>query len=290
MNAPIAIVFVDIGDSTGLYERLGDVVAARVTQDLLGAIAHTADRHNGRVVKHLGDGLLLTFAKAEEAFLAIEHILPPAGAASVMVRAAAHLGPVVQREGSGDVFGDAVNLAARLEGMARPGEALASGDFVTALPQPLRERTELFDSLVVRGRSTPTSVWRLRVTPEDGATVLRGIQAPAPPRRILQLLHAGRRLELSSQGSLVIGRDEDCDLVLRSPLCSRRHAVIGFVRDRFMIEDRSTNGTWVSPDGGEPIFVHRDCAPLQGRGMIGMGVRPEEQLAGGTLVYRIDAS
>lgn len=288
MNAPIAIVFVDIGDSTGLYERLGDVAAARVTQDLLVAIGGTAASHGGRVVKHLGDGLLLTFAKAEQAFLAIEQILPPAGAASVMVRAAAHLGPVVQRDGSGDVFGDAVNLAARLEGMARPGEALASGDFVTALPQPLRERTELFDSLVVRGRSTPTSVWRLRVVPEDGATVLRGIQAPAPPRRMLQLLHAGRTLELSSQGSLVIGRDEDCDLVLCSPLCSRRHAVIGFVRDRFIVEDRSTNGTWVRPRLSAPIFLRRESASLFDDGTLGLGGEAGDD-RGHLVQYRIVA-
>ncbi len=163
---------------------------------------------------------------------------------------------------------------ARLEALARPGEALASGDLVTALPAPLRARAELFDSLVVRGRSTPTSVWRLRLAPEVEATVLRGVEVGGVARRMLKLRYGSRTLELSTSGSLVIGRDEACDLVVRSPLCSRRHAVIGFARDRFVIEDRSTNGTWLQPAHGEPIFLRRDRASLHGRGMIGLGIEP----------------
>ncbi len=88
---------------------------------------------------------------------------------------------------------------------------------------------------------------------------------------MLQLRHNARIIELSTSGSLVIGRDEACDLVVRSLLCSRRHAVIGISRDRFVIEDRSTNGTWLCPAQGEPIFLRRDTAVLIGHGTIELG-------------------
>jgi class 3 adenylate cyclase len=287
MAAPVAIVFVDMVDSTGLYERLGDAHAARVAHDLLTALGRAAESHAGRVVKHLGDGLLLTFPSAERACLAAERMLAREAAAGVTIRVGMHLGPVVEREGSGDIFGDAVNVAARLEAMARPGEALASGDLVAALPPNLRAHAEPFDSLVVRGRSTPTSVWRLSAETEAEATVLGGVRAGGTTRRTLQLGYRGLTLDVRAGHSVVIGRDEACDLVVRSPLCSRRHAVIGLARDRFVIEDRSTNGTWLRPDQGEPMFLHRDHGPLLGRGMIGLGCAPGIERAGHTVAYGV---
>ena len=54
-------------------------------------------------------------------------------------------------------------------------------------------------------------------------------------------------------------------------LISRVHARIDFRKNRFVLIDESTNGTYVQPDGGEEVYVRRDSTELAGSGVIGMG-------------------
>ncbi len=61
LEKPLALLFVDIADSTMLYERIGDVTAATLTQRVLAHLRRLVDGNGGAVIKSLGDGLLAPF-------------------------------------------------------------------------------------------------------------------------------------------------------------------------------------------------------------------------------------
>jgi len=78
-----------------------------------------------------------------------------------------------------------------------------------------------------------------------------------------------------SRTNIAIGRAEENDIVVKGNLISRLHARIEFNRNKFLLIDQSTNGTFVNSDDGEESFVRRDSMQLKGSGLIGLGKVPE---------------
>jgi len=66
-------------------------------------------------------------------------------------------------------------------------------------------------------------------------------------------------------------------LTLIGNLVSRLHARVEAGKNRFMLVDQSTNGTFVQSQNGDDAFVRRDAIPLKGQGVIGLGRVPEPQ-------------
>ena len=127
------VAFADLTDFTHFTEHAGDALAA-MNATLLGDIAiQAASRWSGRLIKQLGDGVLLTFDAGSAGVdairqlrrLAAAHGLPP-----LHIGLAA--GAIVQRDG--DVYGSTVNLAARISGVAAAGEVLANDALARELP------------------------------------------------------------------------------------------------------------------------------------------------------------
>ena len=116
-----AVVFADLSGFTRLTEESGDEVAAEVSLTLAQLASEVAARHDGTVVKLLGDGVYLHFgdpANAVRASLEIvgqarSHDLPPA-------HVGVNAGPMLYDEG--DYFGRTVNLAARIGAQASAGQ------------------------------------------------------------------------------------------------------------------------------------------------------------------------
>jgi pSer/pThr/pTyr-binding forkhead associated (FHA) protein len=78
-------------------------------------------------------------------------------------------------------------------------------------------------------------------------------------------------LKGDAKAPLTIGRGAECSLVVPSSSASRAHADVLSRGGRFYLDDHSTNGTYVKPEGANEIFVHRDQALLQGAGLIRLG-------------------
>ncbi len=93
------------------------------------------------------------------------------------------------------------------------------------------------------------------------------------PRGRLRLRFRGQELVLgeSSQTDATMGRADDNDVVIKGNLISRVHARIDLRKNRFVLVDESTNGTFIQRDDGEEIYVRRDSTELTGSGVIGMG-------------------
>jgi len=133
-HAP-AVAFVDLSSYTQLTEELGDESAARAAVRLSRLADRAATAHEGRVVKLLGDGVLLTFPRATNAVhAALDLAATPPDRGLPPVHAGVAAGPLISRDG--DVYGHTVNLAARIAATAAPGQVLVSETVVAASTDP----------------------------------------------------------------------------------------------------------------------------------------------------------
>ena len=119
------VVFTDIVDSTAREGELGDR-AWRILLERHDRLGHElVIGGGGRVIKHTGDGLLATFTDPAAAVSSVVDLSRQLAAIGLPLRAGLHAG-VIEVHDSGDVSGIAVNIAARVQGRAEPGEVLVS--------------------------------------------------------------------------------------------------------------------------------------------------------------------
>jgi class 3 adenylate cyclase len=273
-----AILFADVAGSTRLYETLGDRTAKQTINSTLTRMTSVAERYSGVLVKTIGDEILCRFPTAERAVSAAitmqeELSADTSGPVRLQMRMGLHWGPVIID--SGDVFGDAVNIAARMSAIARAGQIITTRDTVTSLPDNLALKTRLYDSTNVKGKQDSLVIYEVIWEEEGNATVFiastnPGIKQEAAPITLeIGYLGDARTLELGS--TLGIGRAETCDLVVGSPLASRVHARIESRRGKFVFIDQSTNGSYVRTEDGNVVYLRREELPLWGSGSISLG-------------------
>lgn len=140
VERPPAMCFFDLAGYTRLTEERGDEAAAETARTLTTLVQHHTHAHNGRVVKWLGDGVMLYFGEPAGALAgAVEMVERVADAGLPPAHVGVDAGPVIIQDG--DYFGSTVNVAARIASYARAGEVLASEQAVDAageLPRSLR--------------------------------------------------------------------------------------------------------------------------------------------------------
>jgi adenylate cyclase len=132
---PPAIAFVDLSGFTERTATAGDELAAQEATALQGLAQMTSAAHSGRVVKLLGDGVMLRFGSAEDAVAAVRDLmtaLPKHGLPDA--HAGIATGRVVVRDG--DVYGHTVNLASRIAAHSAPGELLVPWEVAESLRDP----------------------------------------------------------------------------------------------------------------------------------------------------------
>jgi class 3 adenylate cyclase len=279
-TAQRAVLFADVTDSTRIYESLGDAQAHTLIDQLLWLLGKAAANHGGEVVKKLGDGMVCVFSTSDEACLAacdmqLAALSTPAArpADRLAVRIGFTFGPVVLSEG--DVFGDTVNVCSRLVALANPEQILTTQQTVEAMAAELRGRCRQLFPIRVRGRHeeiTACSV-RYREDPDATETNLRLTTLTRGRELVLKLTCGGELRVVHSAGpGLRIGRDKENDLVVESHFASRAHARIYPREGHFVLQDLSSNGTYLLADGGtSEILLRREEAVLTERGWIGLG-------------------
>lgn len=144
------IAFVDLVDFTGYSQRVAAGDLARTLSRFENGAAAVAARHNGRVVKLLGDGVMLRFAQRDAAIAAVRELV--AAGDGPPCRAGVATGPVLTRQG--DFYGPVVNLASRLSGVVAPGEIAV--DVTSAV-----DDGELATPVALKGIDDPVAYYRL---------------------------------------------------------------------------------------------------------------------------------
>ena len=270
----VAILFADVVGSTRLYETLGDEQAKETIDRSITSMRTITERNNGSVIKTIGDEVMCRFGTASAAVyaaFAMQEMTKESGYPPL--RIGLHFGPVII-ENDGDLFGDAVNLAGRMVGIAKARQILTTGETMESLPLPLKNKARTFDRTTVKGKSLEMVIWEMLWSEEDVTRMYTGRSdfcIPADDRSITLTYRGEPRVISADQMPLQLGRGVQADLVVQTQFVSRIHAVLDFQRGKFVLTDQSTNGSFVAPDGGETVYLRRESIPLQGAGRISLG-------------------
>jgi adenylate cyclase len=289
-----SVLFADIAGSTKLYEALGDVEAKRLIDDALIALTALTKRHGGRVVKTIGDEVMCVFANAEKSFHAATDMqnkidsMPVVSGTKRRIRIGFHAGPLIEE--NGDVFGDTVNVAARMSGLAKGMQIMTTRSTVDKLPGYLRGFTRDIAALSVKGKADDMAVCEVLWQDEGDLTMtVAALSVHAVATGELVLTHGSDEVTLNTKrNSAAMGRDPGSDIVVTDTKASRHHARIEKRRDKFFLADQSTNGTFVKFNGEVEIGLRREEIMLRGSGRILFG-HSEAEGAGETVEFTVRA-
>jgi adenylate cyclase len=277
---PLTILFADVSGSTKLFETHGDVEARRLERAILNALAEVTGRHGGRVIKTIGDEIMCTFPGPIQGLLGSidmqKRIANDVVFAqeSLAIRVGLHHGEALIEDN--DVFGDAVNVAARMASLAKREQIITTASTVRMLSNAGMLRTRAVGQARVAGKQHPIDI--VDVTWQEDTSNVTMVQrairldASAPARVCLQLRYRGQALELDDLAPpFTLGRDATSSLVVDVEWVSRNHALIECKRGLFILSDRSTNGTYVKFGDDDELRLHRDEVHLRRSGIISLG-------------------
>lgn len=273
-NDSKAVLFADLAGSSKLYQQLGDERAKNIIDNLLNTLAALAERYRGRLIKCIGDEIMLCFGSAEDAGISAVKIQEQAASLGFSMRIGASYGPVVLDHH--DVFGDTVNQAAFLTSMALAGQIVVGDQTVRVLPAYLRSSCQEFDQVVIKGSSARCPVYRLNwQTQDDSLDATRVNRHDADTQRNARLVLEidGEVREVTSKTPpLHLGRDaRRADLTIDAREASRDHCHLLFHRGKYVLVDHSTNGTYIHTEGQPEAYIRRESTPLFGVGKISLG-------------------
>ncbi|MDH3761445.1 MAG: adenylate/guanylate cyclase domain-containing protein [Gammaproteobacteria bacterium] len=177
----IAFVFTDLVGSSDLFSRIGDAAAYQLVREHFAEVGEIIRRHQGSIVKTMGDGVHAAFLSPDDALRAsIEMQLAMPGfnrrfdAGEVSIRIGLHAGNsiAVTLNNRLDYYGEAVNLAARLEGQGQAGDIIMSKAFSgdPAVSDILSAYEQQPQDLSLKGFSDPVAACLIHPLSDDEQT------------------------------------------------------------------------------------------------------------------------
>jgi len=237
-----AVLFADVSGSTRFFDQRGDLSGVAMVQQFVDQAEPSIRRHQGRIVKTLGDGILAYFEDATAAVRAAAELQQEFAALNVAratgdrieLRIGINYGTGFVKEG--DIFGDVVNIASRLEELARPNQIVVSAPVAEAARAAGYSLAEV-GPLELRGKAGTQPVYEVVWQVAGGA---------APP-------HVYTLLVLDASGAPTA----EYPLARAETLLGRREGDIRFPRDalmapqhaRFSLEEGALWAEDLSPTG-----------------------------------------
>lgn len=289
------VLFADLRGSTALYETLGNAEATSVVTHTVTALARAVPACHGVLIKTLGDGLMAVFDASADG-LQSAHLMheelerlvsrgrergASPGLRGLRLQVALARGEVVEM--SGDCFGDAVNVAARLIDHASDNETLITGEVLAGLPSDQMARFRSLDWMHLRGRAEPVHVHVLggrRATVDLQPTQFGAVMGTLEPEAVrltwidVNEVYDGERMPV------VLGRSPQAHFRVDDSRVSRSHARLDWHGGVFQITDLSYNGTYVRFGNAEEVVsLRRGSCTLHGSGSIGLGGSPADPTA-----------
>lgn len=193
----VSVMFTDLVDSTATMYRLGEAAADALRREHDEILRGEIEATGGRIVKHLGDGLMVVFAGAVTALecaVLIQQRFSSRPVESEPLRIRIGVSSGEASEDDGDYFGVPVVEAARLCASAGPGEIRLSEMVRLLVSSRGHFDLEPLGDLELKGLSTPLAVFRLRWEPTPGV-VMPSIPLPRTVELFGSGLVAGRQRE-----------------------------------------------------------------------------------------------
>ncbi len=274
----LTVMFADVAGSTKLYEQLGDVLANSIVSEVIQLMQDAINAHHGIVIKTIGDEVMCRFDNATDcanaAILIQEKLqLGLVQGQFVAVRIGFHCGPAIIQD-DGDIFGDTVNTAARMAGIAKGRQIILTQETAQTLQPVQQDKIREFDRVHVKGKAEAIVISEL-VWENTGVTQMvsfDNLVSQLKQNLVLKCGHAQVTTDTESH-DLQLGRSDNCDLIVDAELASRFHAKIGTKRGQFVLTDQSTNGTYVQTEDGTISFLRHDEIPLKGEGYLSLGAK-----------------
>ena len=275
-------MFADVAGSTSMYENMGDELARERISKALDALISISGSHDGKLVKTIGDEILVYFIDADAAVNAAreiqetmeDHRTPET--VGVSIRIGMQYGSIILEKD--DIFGDTVNVAARIASMAKARQILCTQEIAEMVRNPeLSSNMRPYDRLRVKGRNEQLDVYLYGWEQEGDITNMATLSSFTNPARFsqatrLMLRYDGSSLSIDADSDVyILGRGKDCELVVTGDLISRYHSRIEHRRGKFVIADQSTNGTFVRTVDGQDVYLRREEYTLFGSGFISLG-------------------
>lgn len=278
-NLKLAIMFADVVGSTRLYEVLGDVQAHKQIVQCLAEMSTIITENGGNVLQMIGDEVMCRFHNADAAVKAACKIHKSLSRKSrdndsqLSVHIGLQYGPVCI-EGK-DLFGDTVNVAARLAGIANAGQVFTTEETVNNLSPANKVIAREFDCIAVKGKQEEIKTYQI-IWEQNTENITSNI----PILPLIKL--ASLSLNIYYQDSetcitanspaIIVGRSSQCDVVIYSQAISRYHVRFESRRGKIILIDQSTNGTYIRIRDGADLYLHREELWLSGEGIISLGV------------------
>ncbi|HHL31835.1 MAG TPA: adenylate/guanylate cyclase domain-containing protein [Oceanospirillales bacterium] len=274
----LTVLFADIAQSTALFERYGDDRARSAIAAVLKNLYTVAQRFQGVLVKTIGDEIMCTFPTAilaKQASINMQKSVSGnfvLGSQPIGIRIGFHHGKVISE--NNDVYGDTVNVAARMAGFAKKGQIITNGLTFSdsVLKSGIKHRS--LGKIKIKGKLLSVKIieifWQKDESQVTRVSSALDLKLPESAHN-MTLDISGRQVKMTEKSpNKIIGRGEECDIQILAPMASRIHAELQFSDGNFKIEDQSTNGTWLQM-GGNTLRLHRDKTVLLGKGRIALG-------------------
>jgi adenylate cyclase len=170
-----AIMFTDMVGFTALSQR-DEATAIRLLEEHRSLLGPLFALHGGRMIKTMGDGILAEFASVVESVHCAQEIqrtLTERNSAAgtgqkIELRVGIHVGEVLEQDG--DILGDAVNVASRLEPLAEPGGICVSEQVIDQIRNKLPVTWENLVAPPLKNVSQPIRAYRLRDSADSGTS------------------------------------------------------------------------------------------------------------------------
>lgn len=280
------VMFADVVGSSAMYENMGDNEARTRISKALNTMVSISRRHRGKLVKTLGDEIMVYFMDVDLAVLAAKTIQETMEddrspeTVGISIRIGLQYGEAILD--NDDLFGDMVNVAARMASLAQGRQILYPSELAMKIKTPaLSENTRLFDRITVRNRTEPVEVYLYSWEDDGEMTNMATASSFTNPARVDQIKSINiqfedQEIEIDNAvQNFTFGRSKDCNLCIESDLTSRVHACIIVKRGKFIFADQSTNGSFVKIENGHEVFLRREELALFGNGEISLGESTE---------------
>lgn len=276
----IGIMFADVAGSTQLFEALGDDKARSTIAETLELLTNVINGHNGTVIKTIGDEVMCTFPEADDSANAateMQETLEDANdmreeGPEIKVRIGMHFGPALLE--GGDVFGDAVNVAARMAAQAKGGQIITTKTTIDLLDPVTQASSRFVDHAPIKGKKDVIEIYEIIWQESDVTTMATDVGSSQGQQDQVSLEVSYKETSVTlnqDKSGLMMGRSKACDLPINEQLASRQHVKIELRRDKFFVIDQSTNGTHIKIEGGDESFLRREEMPINANGEISLG-------------------
>lgn len=273
----VHVLIADITGSTRLYEAVHQTMALRHVRTVLDGMREIIESHGGTFVKSQGDDTFSVMASGDDTLAVAHHMITRDWPYGLGIHAGAARGEVLHH--GDDIYGDAVNTAARLATMAKPGEVLMDAATFDTLTTPVRHQCVALGNLPLKGKRDSTPVHSYAPGDAGAQTVVAGATGRGAlfAAGAVRIETGGQRWTLRDGERLLLGRSEGCDIVLPHPWVSRKHGRFEMRAGQVEYSDHSSAGSVILWADGTEARLHRKTASLDRAGMLLCGTADAEE-------------